>query len=63
MKNSIVIYFKNGGTALFKNVSDINISSLTMCFNYFGESTQVTRKAKFNLTSIAGYAQSCIEEK
>lgn len=63
---SVVIYFKNGGTSLFKQVEDFDISDANdatyVGFTYFGESTQVRRKAMFSLNNIAGFAKE-IEPK
>lgn len=54
---SLVIYFKSGETAMFKNVSNVNDNGKELRFNYFGESTQVNREANFNRSCIAGFAK------
>ena len=53
---SLVIWFNNGKTAMFKNVENFNHNEKALFFDYFGESTQVKRNAFFKLDSIAGYA-------
>lgn len=58
---SVVIYFKNGETALFNDVKDFDIADANdatyVAFTYFGASTQVRRKAMFSLNNIAGFAE------
>lgn len=59
---TLVVYFKNGGTALFNQVNNFEVSEDTpngalITFDYFGESTQVKRRAMFSLNSIAGFAK------
>ncbi|MDR2278900.1 MAG: hypothetical protein LBE23_13670 [Vagococcus sp.] len=58
---SVIIYFKNGTTALFNEVEDFDIADANgityVGFTYFGVSTQVRRKAMFSLNNIAGFAE------
>lgn len=53
---SLVIWFNNGKTAMFKNVENFNHNEKVLFFDYFGESTQVRREALFKQDSIAGFA-------
>lgn len=58
---TLVIWFKNGNTAFFQKVSDVEsgieeVGCETVTFKYFGQSTQVERQAIFNLENIAGFA-------
>ncbi|MGY3766832.1 hypothetical protein ACWOAH_09935 [Vagococcus vulneris] len=54
---TIVIYFKNGGTALFNQVEEFKTESGVVSFKYFGVSTQVKRQAMFVIDNIAGFAK------
>lgn len=56
MDKSVIIWFKNGKTAMFKNVEEFNCDGDEIKFNYFGESTQVKRTCLFNRSDIAGCA-------
>lgn len=53
---SVIIYFKNGSTALFNDVEDFDIADANDV-TYVGASTQVRRKAMFSLNNIAGFAE------
>lgn len=58
---TVVVYLKNGSTALFKDVENFDISEelpngTYIGFTYLGESTQVRREAMFNLNCIAGFS-------
>ena len=53
---SVVIWFKNGTTSLFKDVEKFIFDGDKIVFDYFGESTQVKRSATFIRNAIAGYA-------
>ncbi|MGX6962438.1 hypothetical protein [Vagococcus xieshaowenii] len=59
MKNkTLIIYFKNGTTALFQNVEELELIDDTyLSFKYFGQSTQVKRKAIFVTNNIACWAE------
>ena len=37
---NVVIYFKNGNTAYFKDVEDYSTDNLNIVFSYFGVSSQ-----------------------
>ncbi|KRL97446.1 hypothetical protein [Liquorilactobacillus satsumensis] len=53
---SLVIWFRNGATAMFIDVKDFRELNEGIQFGYFGQSTQTQRKAKFLHAAIAGYA-------
>ena len=55
---NVVIYFKNGNTAYFKDVEDYNADGLNIYFTYFGVSSQERKSAVFYKDSIAGIARS-----
>ncbi|HFZ6679561.1 TPA: hypothetical protein ACJS0G_001611 [Streptococcus agalactiae] len=55
---NVVIYFKNGNTAYFKDVEDYNPDALNISFTYFGVSSQERKTAVFYKDSIAGIAKS-----
>ena len=63
MNKSLVIWFKDGKTAYFEQVtnfvefcSDFKADVAYIKFSYFGVTSQVKRAAQFNLNQIAGYA-------
>ncbi|MFT8838339.1 hypothetical protein [Liquorilactobacillus satsumensis] len=53
---SLVIWFRNGTTAMFIDVKEFKETNRETNFIYFGQSTQVQRDAKFSHDAIAGYA-------
>lgn len=53
---NVVIYFKNGNKAYFKDVEDYNSDALNIFFTYFGGSSQGRKSAVFYKDSIAGIA-------
>lgn len=55
---NVVIYFKNGRTAYFKNVEDYKTDALNINFSYFGVSSQERKSATFYKDSIAGIAKT-----
>lgn len=55
---NVVIYFKNGNTAYFKDVEDYKPDTENICFTYFGASSQERKKATFYKDSIAGIART-----
>ncbi|WP_069996948.1 hypothetical protein [Streptococcus agalactiae] len=55
---NVVIYFKNGNTAYFKDVEDYNPNALNISFTYFGVSSQERKSATFYKDSIAGIAKT-----
>lgn len=52
----IIIFTNNGFTYHFKNCTKLTITSDSIKFNYFGESTKVYRDAEFKFISTSGYA-------
>lgn len=54
-EKTLVIWYKNGTTSYFENVSNFTADYI-LSFNYFGISSQKQRTATFNLNNIAGYA-------
>lgn len=52
-----VLWFKNGTTAMFENVSEIKYSSGMISFNYNGKSTGKRMHANFYRDSISGHAE------
>lgn len=54
--DSVVIWFKNGNTALFQKVRDFKQNDDFISFKYSGISTGVNRQAYFDKISIAGFA-------
>ncbi|MBD3949438.1 hypothetical protein I4Q36_06880 [Tuanshanicoccus lijuaniae] len=54
----VAIYFKNGNTAYFKRVSDLNIAHKDISFNYFDENNQQEKEVLFFIDEIAGYSHS-----
>ena len=54
----VVIYFKNGNTAYFKDVEDYKPNAENIYFTYFGVSSQERKKATFYKDSIAGIART-----
>lgn len=44
---NVVIYFKNGNTAYFKDVEDYDVDALNIYFTYFGVSSQERKLAIF----------------
>ncbi len=57
-KKTLVIWFANGETAYFSEVTALLESDSTLGFRYFGKETQVSRDAIFERAVIAGYAVS-----
>ncbi|APZ81913.1 hypothetical protein STR01_49 [Streptococcus phage Str01] len=57
-KMNVVIYFKNGNTAYFKDVEDYSADNLNIVFSYFGVSSQERKSATFYKDSIAGIAKT-----
>lgn len=55
---NVVIYFKNGNTAYFKDVKDYKPDTENIRFSYFGVSSQERKKATFYKDSIAGIART-----
>lgn len=55
---NVVIYFKNGNTAYFKDVEDYKPNTENIHFTYFGVSSQERKKATFYKDSIAGIART-----
>ena len=55
---NVVIYFKNGNTAYFKEVEDYETDDLNILFSYFGVSSQERKSATFYKDSIAGIAKT-----
>ncbi|MXQ49535.1 hypothetical protein GRB29_09200 [Streptococcus pneumoniae] len=55
---NVVIYFKNGNTAYFKDVEDYKADAGNICFSYFGVSSQERKKATFYKNRIAGIART-----
>lgn len=53
---TLVIWFENGGTAYFEQVTNFTIEENVFGFNYFGVHSQVGRRAVFNFDNVAGYA-------
>lgn len=58
---SIVIFGMGAGkdgnnTLLFSGVENLKEDAHEVSFTYFGESTQVTRRATFSRNRISGYA-------
>ena len=54
----VVIYFKNGNTAYFKDVEDYKQNAENIYFTCFGVSSQERKKATFYKDSIAGIART-----
>ncbi|KRM06980.1 hypothetical protein FC89_GL000289 [Liquorilactobacillus ghanensis DSM 18630] len=54
-KGSLIIWFKNGQTAKFKDVKITGRGSL-LTFTYFSQSDLVKRDAAFSFDYIAGYS-------
>ena len=52
----VAIYFKNGNTAYFKQVDNLELSHNDLSFEYFGESSQQQKEAVFFISEIAGYS-------
>ena len=52
----IIVFTNTGKSYTFKNVSNFNHTTQGFSFEYTGVTTEVTRKAEFNFTSVAGYA-------
>lgn len=59
---NVVIYFKNGNTAYFKEVEDYETDDLNISFSYFGVSSQERKSATFYKDSIAGIAKTQEQE-
>ena len=61
----VVIYFKNGNTAYFKDVEDYKQNAENIYFTYFEVSSQERKKATFYKDSIAGIArtQEAVDEQ
>ncbi len=57
-KKTLVLWFANGETAYFTDVSALLESEGSIGFRYFGKETQTTRDAVFNRDVLAGYAVS-----
>ncbi len=55
---SVVIYFKNGNTAYFKDVKELVEDKHIVRFSYFGVSSQERKLANFYKDSIAGFAKT-----
>lgn len=57
---NVVIYFKNGNTAYFKDVEDYNSDALNISFTYFAVLSQERKSATltFYKDSIAGIAKT-----
>ena len=53
---TLIIWLSNGGTCHFEEVTELREHDNYISFNYFGVSTQVSRKAVFQRNNIAGYA-------
>lgn len=49
---NVVIYFKNGNTAYFKDVKDYKPDAENICFSYFGVSSQERKKLLFIKTAL-----------
>lgn len=52
----LIVFTNNGKTFIFNNVSNLKHETQGFSFTYTGKSTDVKREARFNYTSIAGYA-------
>ena len=57
-EQTLVIWFRDGGTAYFSKVTALLESQHEVGFRYFGKETQTSRDAIFNRDVIAGYAVS-----
>lgn len=55
---NVVIYFKNGNTAYFKDVKDCKTDDKNIYFSYFGVSSQERKEATFYKDNIAGIART-----
>ena len=55
---NVVIYFKNGNTAYFKDIEDYGADSQNVFFTYLGMSSQERKRAIFYKDSIAGVART-----
>lgn len=55
---NVVIYFKNGNTAYFKDVEDYNTNAMNIFFTYFCVSSQERKSVVFYKDSIAGITQT-----
>ena len=53
--DDVIIYFHDGTTARFQQVTNFNDNGPKVMFKYFGVSTQMFRRAEFNKNIIAGY--------
>ena len=58
---SMVIWFRDGNTAYFTQVTEFLESKGEVSFSYFGKETQVHRNAIFNREVIAGYALEVVD--
>ncbi|HEM2232795.1 TPA: hypothetical protein U0279_001942, partial [Listeria monocytogenes] len=52
------IWFKNGKTAIFEQVENLDAAEKAIVFDYYGKSTETKRSAAFFLANIAGFAES-----
>lgn len=55
-EKDLIIWLVNGNTMKFEKVTNLENTDSELTFNYFGVSTQVSRKAVFNQINIAGFA-------
>ncbi|MDW5522140.1 hypothetical protein R6Z02_00140 [Carnobacterium maltaromaticum] len=53
---TLVIWFKDGKTALFEQVENFDSRAGVISFESFGVRTETQRKATFLLANIAGFA-------
>lgn len=58
---TLAIWFKNGNTAFFEQVENMDIANGYLIFEYFGVSSQTKRGAIFKIDNLAGFATSDIE--
>ena len=54
---TLVIWFKDGKTAYFHNVKNLEIKQHIVGFDYLGVTSGVNREAVFILANIAGFAE------
>ncbi|EHM4387789.1 TPA: hypothetical protein ACSY2V_14620 [Listeria monocytogenes] len=55
---TLVIWFKNGKTAIFEQVENLDAAEKAIVFDYYGKSTETKRSTAFFLANIAGFAES-----
>lgn len=56
MSDTLVIWFENGNTSYFENVTEFEATDNILSFKYFGVRSQTNRGATFILNNIAGFA-------